>query len=165
MRGLSPSDSKANQQLTSANSEQVQQNPQPRSNQDQPSGNIPDGKGEKAVENDVTFTADALQPISARPACPILETRAAPPCTSWTRPVARLRFCTPQVDLPTDWHTLCLPLACKRTKTVTKEDGAEQEEEFVFTHFTYKAHCCHEKARNVPNPLKAQRNDMRINAV
>ena len=35
--------------------------------------------------------------------------------------------------------TLCLPLTCKRTKTVTKEDGAEQEEEFIYTHFTYEA--------------------------
>ncbi len=36
--------------------------------------------------------------------------------------------------------TLCLPLTCKRTRTVTKEDGAEQDEEFIFTHFAYKAH-------------------------
>ena len=36
--------------------------------------------------------------------------------------------------------TLCMPLTCKRTKTVKKEDGTDQEEEFSFTHFTYKAH-------------------------
>jgi hypothetical protein len=36
--------------------------------------------------------------------------------------------------------TLCMPLACKRTKTVTAQDGAEREETFAFTHFTYKAH-------------------------
>jgi antirestriction protein ArdC len=36
--------------------------------------------------------------------------------------------------------TLCMPLTCKRTKTVKKEDGTEQEEEFAFTHFTYKSH-------------------------
>ncbi len=36
--------------------------------------------------------------------------------------------------------TLCMPLTCKRNRTVTKEDGTEQEEEFTFTHFTYKAH-------------------------
>jgi antirestriction protein ArdC len=36
--------------------------------------------------------------------------------------------------------TLCMPLTCKRTKAVRQDDGAEQEEEFVFTHFTYKAH-------------------------
>jgi len=36
--------------------------------------------------------------------------------------------------------TLCMPLACKRTKTVKQNDGTEQEEEFSFTHFTYKAH-------------------------
>jgi len=36
--------------------------------------------------------------------------------------------------------TLCLPLTCKRTKTVKKDDGTDQEEEFSFTHFTYKAH-------------------------
>jgi hypothetical protein len=36
--------------------------------------------------------------------------------------------------------TLCMPLTCKRNRTVTKEDGTEQKEEFTFTHFTYKAH-------------------------
>ena len=36
--------------------------------------------------------------------------------------------------------TLCMPLTCKRTKTVKKDDGTDQEEEFCFTHFTYKAH-------------------------
>lgn len=36
--------------------------------------------------------------------------------------------------------TLCLPLTCKRTKTVRQDDGTDQEEEFSFTHFTYKAH-------------------------
>jgi antirestriction protein ArdC len=36
--------------------------------------------------------------------------------------------------------TLCLPLACKRTRTVKKDDGTEQEEEFTYTHFTYKPH-------------------------
>ena len=44
--------------------------------------------------------------------------------------------------------TLCMPLTCKRTKTVKKDDGADQEEEFSFTHFTYKAHCYHELIRN-----------------
>src|SRR5271157_1463355 len=38
--------------------------------------------------------------------------------------------------------TLCMPLTCTRTKTVKKDDGTDQEEEFFFTHFTYKAHCC-----------------------
>jgi len=33
-----------------------------------------------------------------------------------------------------------MPVTCKRNRTVTKDDGSEQEEEFVFTHFTYKAH-------------------------
>ena len=33
-----------------------------------------------------------------------------------------------------------MPLTCKRTKTVKKADGTDQEEEFSFTHFTYKAH-------------------------
>ena len=37
-------------------------------------------------------------------------------------------------------QTLCMPLTCKRTKAVTKDDGSEQEEEFTFTHFTYKVH-------------------------
>jgi antirestriction protein ArdC len=36
--------------------------------------------------------------------------------------------------------TLCMPLTCKRTKTVKKNAGTDQEEEFSFTHFTYKAH-------------------------
>ncbi len=36
--------------------------------------------------------------------------------------------------------TLCMPVACKRTRTVTKQDGTEQGEEFTYTHFTYKAH-------------------------
>ncbi len=34
--------------------------------------------------------------------------------------------------------TLCMPLTCKRTRTVTKNDGSQQDEEFLFTHFTYK---------------------------
>jgi hypothetical protein len=48
--------------------------------------------------------------------------------------------------------TLCLPLACKRTRIVKKDDGSEQEEEFIYTHFTYKPHCssCHKpKARSI----------------
>jgi antirestriction protein ArdC len=36
--------------------------------------------------------------------------------------------------------TLCMPLTCKRTKTVKKDDGTDQEEEYSFTHFTYKSH-------------------------
>jgi N-terminal domain of anti-restriction factor ArdC len=36
--------------------------------------------------------------------------------------------------------TLRMPVNCKRTRTVTKADGTEQDEEFTFTHFTYKAH-------------------------
>jgi antirestriction protein ArdC len=36
--------------------------------------------------------------------------------------------------------TLCMPLTCKRTKTVKKDDGTDLEEESSFTHFTYKAH-------------------------
>jgi antirestriction protein ArdC len=36
--------------------------------------------------------------------------------------------------------TLCMPITCKRTKTVTAEDGTERDEDFAFTHFTYKAH-------------------------
>ncbi|HEV2351399.1 MAG TPA: ArdC-like ssDNA-binding domain-containing protein [Terriglobia bacterium] len=36
--------------------------------------------------------------------------------------------------------TLCMPVTCKHTKTVTKEDGNEQDEEFAFTHFTCKPH-------------------------
>ena len=33
-----------------------------------------------------------------------------------------------------------MPLTCSRTRTVKKDDGTNQEEEFSFTHFTYKAH-------------------------
>ncbi|OLD61160.1 MAG: hypothetical protein AUI53_06800 [Acidobacteria bacterium 13_1_40CM_2_60_7] len=36
--------------------------------------------------------------------------------------------------------TLCMPLTCKRTKTIKKDDGTDQEEESSFTHFTYKGH-------------------------
>ena len=35
---------------------------------------------------------------------------------------------------------LCLPVNCKRTKAVKKEDGSEEEEEFVYTHFLWKPH-------------------------
>src|SRR5579875_2778272 len=35
---------------------------------------------------------------------------------------------------------LCMPLSCQRTRTVKKDDGTEQEEEFTYTHFTYKPH-------------------------
>jgi antirestriction protein ArdC len=34
--------------------------------------------------------------------------------------------------------TLCMPYACKRIRTVKKDDGTEQDEQFTFTHFTYK---------------------------
>ena len=34
--------------------------------------------------------------------------------------------------------TLCMPLTCKRTKTIKGEDGTEQEEQFAFTHFTLR---------------------------
>ena len=36
--------------------------------------------------------------------------------------------------------TLCMPVNCKRTRTVTKQDSSEQDEEFTYTHLTYKAH-------------------------
>jgi len=48
MRGSSPSDSKENKPPTSADSEQVRQNPQPRRNQNPPPESVPDaddGKG------------------------------------------------------------------------------------------------------------------------
>jgi antirestriction protein ArdC len=34
--------------------------------------------------------------------------------------------------------TLCMPFTCKRSRTVKKEDGTEQDEQFTFMHFTYK---------------------------
>lgn len=36
--------------------------------------------------------------------------------------------------------TLCMPLSCTRTRTVKKDDGSEQDEQFTFTHLTYKNH-------------------------
>lgn len=36
--------------------------------------------------------------------------------------------------------TLCMPLTCKRTKTVQRDDGTEREEQFTYTHFTLKNH-------------------------
>ena len=36
--------------------------------------------------------------------------------------------------------TLCMPVTCNRKRTVKKNDGTEQEEEFSFTHFVYRAH-------------------------
>jgi len=36
--------------------------------------------------------------------------------------------------------TLCMPLTCKRTKTVQKDDGTEHEEQFTYTHFALKNH-------------------------
>lgn len=36
--------------------------------------------------------------------------------------------------------TLCMPVTCRRTRTVTKEDGTEHDEEFAFTQFTYMLH-------------------------
>src|SRR5688572_28858361 len=35
---------------------------------------------------------------------------------------------------------LCMPLVCKGTKTVKADDGTEHDEQFGYTHFTYKAH-------------------------
>jgi excisionase family DNA binding protein len=35
---------------------------------------------------------------------------------------------------------LCMPITCKRTKKISADDGTEQDEEFAFTHFTYKPH-------------------------
>jgi antirestriction protein ArdC len=34
--------------------------------------------------------------------------------------------------------TLCMPLTCKRRKTIKREDGTEQEEQFAFTHFSLR---------------------------
>jgi hypothetical protein len=35
---------------------------------------------------------------------------------------------------------LCMPITCKRTKKMSADHGTEQDEEFAFTHFTYKPH-------------------------
>ncbi|MGH9359862.1 MAG: ImmA/IrrE family metallo-endopeptidase [Terriglobia bacterium] len=34
--------------------------------------------------------------------------------------------------------TLCIPLVCKRTRTITNSDGSQQDEQFTFARFTYK---------------------------
>ena len=52
--------------------------------------------------------------------------------------------------------TLCMPLACKRSKIITKYDGTKREEEFVFTHFALKAHCYHKFVGWGPERLKIQ---------
>lgn len=36
--------------------------------------------------------------------------------------------------------TLCMPFACKRTRTATKADGTELDGEFTIMHFTQKPH-------------------------
>ena len=36
--------------------------------------------------------------------------------------------------------TLCMPVTCKRTSTVKKDDGPEQDEQSTFTHFIYRNH-------------------------
>ena len=36
--------------------------------------------------------------------------------------------------------TLCMPVTCKRTSTVKKDDGTEQDEQSTFTHFIYRNH-------------------------
>ena len=36
--------------------------------------------------------------------------------------------------------TLCMPVTCKRTSTVKKDDGIEKNEQTTFTHFIYRNH-------------------------
>jgi hypothetical protein len=36
--------------------------------------------------------------------------------------------------------TLCMPVTCSRKRTVRKDDGTEQEEDFAFTHFVLRPH-------------------------
>ncbi len=36
--------------------------------------------------------------------------------------------------------TPCMPLSCTRTRTVKRDDGTKEDEQFTFTHFTYKKH-------------------------
>ena len=56
--------------------------------------------------------------------------------------------------------TLCMPLTCTRTKTVKKDDGTNQEEEFSFTHFTYKANCYHKLEGSAAGALKTRGKSM-----
>jgi hypothetical protein len=61
--------------------------------------------------------------------------------------------------------TLCMPLTCKRNRTITKEDGTKQEEEFTFTHFTYKAHCYYKLAGCGQKQLKRLKKGMCENSI
>jgi N-terminal domain of anti-restriction factor ArdC len=56
--------------------------------------------------------------------------------------------------------TLCMPLTCKRTRTVITEDGTEKDEDFAFTHFTYKAHCYHKLEGSASGALKTRGKSM-----
>jgi N-terminal domain of anti-restriction factor ArdC len=53
--------------------------------------------------------------------------------------------------------TLCTLITCRRTKSVTAADGSEKDEEFAFTHFTYRAQWYHQRARSVPNTIENQK--------
>ena len=49
--------------------------------------------------------------------------------------------------------TLCMPLTCKRTKTVKKDDGTNQEEEFSFTATPRSTPSVAGKSRSARSPL------------
>jgi hypothetical protein len=51
---------------------------------------------------------------------------------------------------------LCIPVHCKRSKTMKNDDGTEQEKDFIFTHFLLQRRCSpsiRPKARNT-SPLR-----------
>src|SRR6266536_4620563 len=60
--------------------------------------------------------------------------------------------------------TLCMPLTCKRTKTVKREDGTEQEEQFAFTHFSLRPPLVHlgpngRQGLSASEPSRVERRD------
>ena len=51
---------------------------------------------------------------------------------------------------------LCIPVHCKRSKTMKNDDGTEQDKDFIFTHFLLQRRCSpsiRPKARNT-SPLR-----------
>lgn len=64
---------------------------------------------------------------------------------------------------------LCMPLACKRTRTISNEDGTEQEQVFAYTHFAYKAQwfvlCQTDGEEYKPTALPAWNEDRALQAL
>jgi len=56
--------------------------------------------------------------------------------------------------------TLCMPVTCKRTSTVKKDDGIEKNEQTTFTQFIYRNHCYHRLEGSASGALKTRRKSM-----